>query len=177
MSFLNTLRRIGWLLFMFMWIPFTCIFVGMAAEMGGIGRDFARMVSDVVPGLMDNQPWGATMLTTVSFILTFALMFAAMGLLFGVPILSGFRNRRVLKTGRLAEARILSVAQTGMYINNNPMVKITLEVTPSDGRPFEAETEKLLYLTQIPQFQPGVTVSVRYDPETQEVAITDESAR
>ncbi len=177
MNLLNIFRRVGWLLFAFMWIPFTCIFVGMAPEMGGIGRDFAAWLDKIIPGIFDLQSWGASWLTTISTVLTFGLMFAAMAFLFGTPILAGFRNRRVLRTGRIGEGRIVSVAQTGIYINNNPMVRIALEVTPSDGRPFEAETEKLLYLTQIPQYQPGAVVSVRYDPETLDVAVSDEPAQ
>jgi hypothetical protein len=171
MNLLNIFRRVGWLLFAFMWIPFICIFVGMAPEMGGIGRDFARKVEGVIPGMFDIQPWGASWLTTIAMVLTFGLMFAAMAFLFGTPILAGFRNRRVLRNGRTGEGRILSVAQTGVYINNNPMMRITLEVTPLDGRPFEAETERLISIAQIPQFQPGAVVPVRYDPNTQEVAI------
>ena len=171
MNLLNIFRRVGWLLFAFMWIPFTCVFVGMAPEFGGLGGDFARWVDGFIPGLFDPQPWGAGWLTTVSLVLTFALMFAAMAFLFGTPLLAGIRNRRVLRTGRSGEGRIVSVAQAGTYVNNNPVLRITLEVTPSDGRPFEAETEKLISLTQLPQFQPGAVVPVRYDPDTQEVAI------
>ena len=159
-----------------MWVPFTCVFVGMAPEMGGIGRHFAGWLERIIPGLFDLQSWGLSMLTTISLVLTFGFMFAAMAFLFGTPILAGFRNRRVLRTGRTGEGRIVSVAQTGMYVNNNPVVRITLEVTPSDGRPFEAETEKLISLTQIPQFQPGALVPVRYDPDTQEVAIGEAPA-
>lgn len=171
MNLLNIFRRVGWLLFAFMWVPFTCIFVGMASEFGSTGQNFASWVDGFMPGFFDNQSWGASWLTTVSTVLTFGLMFAAMAFLFGTPILAGFRNRRVLRNGRTGEGRILSVAQTGVYINNNPMMRITLEVTPSDGRPFEAETERLINIAQIPQFQPGAVVPVRYDPNTQEVAI------
>jgi len=177
MNLLNIFRRVGWLLFAFMWIPFTCVFVGMAPEFGGIGGSFARWVDGIIPGLFDPQPWGAGWLTTISFVLTFALMFAAMAFLFGTPLLAGIRNRRVLRSGRSGEGRVVSVAQTGTYINNNPVVRITLEVTPSDGRPFQAETEKLINQIQIPQYQPGAVLPVRYDPDTQEVAIGESPRR
>jgi len=173
MHLLNVFRKVGWLLFAFMWIPFICVFIGMAPEFGSAGRDFAGWVDGIIPGLFEEQSWGAGWLTTVSLALTFAFMFAAMAFLFGTPILAGFRNRRVLRTGRSGEGRIVSVTQTGMYVNNNPVVRIALEVTPADGRPFEAETEKLINQVQIPQFQPGAVLPVRYDPDTQEVAIGD----
>lgn len=177
MNVLNIFRRVGWILFAFMWIPFTCVFVGMAPEFGGIGRDFARMVEGVIPGMFDIQPWGASWLTTIAMLFTFGLMFTAMAFLFGTPILAGFRNRRVLRTGRSGEGRVISVTQTDTYVNNNPVVRITLEVTPSDGRPFEAETERLVNMAEIPQFQPGAVVPVRYDPDTQEVAIGEAPGR
>lgn len=154
-----------------MWIPFTCVFVGMAPEFGGVGRDFANWVDGFLPGLFVNQSWGAGWLTTISVVLTFGLMFAAMGFLFGTPALAAFRNRRVLRSGRTGEGRIVSLEQTGVTINNNPVMRILLEVTPSDGRSFEAETERLVSIAQIPQFQPGAVLPVRYDPDTQEVAI------
>lgn len=174
MERIRRMRKLGSLLFVLMWLPFTCIFVGMAGEMGGVGADFADAVSEFIPGLLEIQPSGASTLTMVSFILTFGVMLAAMALIFGAPLLAGLQNRKILRSGRAAPARILSVTQTGTYINQNPVVRFTLEVQPADGMPFEAEAERLVYQTQIPQFQPGSAVPVRYDPETLEVAISDE---
>ena len=174
---LNVLQRVGWLLFASMWVPFIFIFVGMAPELGSAGRDFAAWVDQIVPGLFTVLPCGATLLTTVAFALTFALLFTAMAFLFGTPLWAAYRNRVVLRSGRPAEGRIVSAVPTGVRFNHNPVTRITLEVTPSDGRPFLAETEMVIKQAQIPQIQPDTVVPVRYNPDTLEVAIGEGPGR
>ena len=40
--------------------------------------------------------------------------------------------------------------------------------------PFQAEAERLISRLEIHQFQPGVVVQVRYDPDSGNVAVVDE---
>jgi hypothetical protein len=46
-----------------------------------------------------------------------------------------------------------------------------LEVQPATGSPFQAETEMLVSRLEIPQIQPGMVVSVKYDSKTKAVAL------
>jgi hypothetical protein len=172
MNRVQNFRRLGTLLFVLMWVPFSCIFVGMASEFGRPGQ----WLADKAPALLSPGPSGASTLTMVSFVFTFGMMFAAMALIFGSPLLAWFQNRRLLNSGRKATARILTATQTGTYINENPVVHFTLEVEPPSGQPFDAEAEQLVNQMQIPRFQPGELVQVRYDPDTLEVTISDELA-
>jgi hypothetical protein len=66
--------------------------------------------------------------------------------------------------GICAEATILEIRDTGMRINDDPVVKLLVEVRPSDGEPYVAKTKSPIPLIHIPQFQPGAEVPVRYDP-------------
>jgi hypothetical protein len=91
-------------------------------------------------------------------------------------LLAWYQNRRLMNSGSHATARILTATQTGTYINENPVVHFTLEVRPASGQPFDAEAEQLVNQMQIPRFQPGEHVQVRYDPDTLEVTISDELA-
>ena len=166
-------RRVGWLLFILMWIPFVCIFAGMAQEFGSAGQQFAEFVDRFIPGLLTARGSEPSQLTLMGMVATFGLMFAAMAFLFGGPLLGGLQNRKILRTGRPATARIVSMNDTGTYVNNQPLVHITLEVQREDGSPFQAQTEKILGYSQLGQFQPGATVNVRYDPDTLEAAISD----
>lgn len=176
MEKIHTMSKLGRLIFVLMWIPFVCVFVGMAGDMGSLGVRFAQFVDRFIPGLIATSGSVDSPLSIVSFVLTFAMMFLAMGLTFGAPLLAGLMNRKVLKNGRPASARILSAAQTGTYINENPVVRFSLEVQPQDGMSFEAEAQRLVYMTQLAAFQPGAVIPVRYDPETMEVAIPDDPA-
>lgn len=91
----------------------------------------------------------------VSFLLPRVLM----------PWLTGqAKHRRVLASGVSARATVTSLDQTGTTINDQPKCRIGLLVEPKDGAPFAATTTQLVLLTQIPQFQPGAVVTVRYVP-------------
>ena len=172
-NLISILRRVGTLLFVLMWIPFACIFVGMAQEFGSAGVSFARFVDGFFLGLLTARGSDMSLLTSISMFATFGMMFAAMALLFGAPILGMVVNRKILRNGKSATARIVSMNDTGTYINRQPLVHITMEVQREDGSPFQAETERIFGYSQLAAFQPGATVNVRYDPDTLETAISD----
>lgn len=171
MDLISKMRRYGWLAFGLMWIPFTCIFAGMASEFGYIGRNMAEVVDGFFPGLMTAGGDDLSLFSMVSMVVMFGMMFVAMGLLIGSSVVAGLGNRRLLKSGKPAQAKIVSANQTGTYINDNPEVHFVLEVQPEGERPFSAEAQRVVPQIEIPQLQPGSLVNVRYDPRTLEVAI------
>ena len=68
------------------------------------------------------------------------------------------------KTGRPAKAVVLKLSDTGMTINDDPVAWLELEVHP-DGQPvFTAKAKCLISRLDVPQFQPGCTIPVVYDP-------------
>jgi hypothetical protein len=172
MNLVTNLRRVGTLLFALMWVPFAGIFIGMAREYGDAGVRFAEFVEGFVPGLMTARD-DLSMFSAISMALTFGMMFVAMAFLFGAPMLGMLRSRKILQNGKQATARILSVGDTGTYINRQPLVHITMEVERPDGSPFQAETERVLGYSQLARFQAGESISVRYDPDTLETAIAE----
>ena len=72
--------------------------------------------------------------------------------------------RQLQKTGLAAQATILRIWDTGMTVNDDPVVGFLLEVRPPGGAPYQAETKLLVSRLSIPQVQPGAIVPVRYDP-------------
>jgi hypothetical protein len=173
MNLIAVLRRVGVLVFVLMWIPFACIFVGMAQEFGSLGVRLAQFVDGFIPGFLTARNGEASTLTLISTYITFGMMFAAMGLIFGSSIVGGWLNSRLMKTGRAATARIINVSETGTTINDNPLLHFTLEVDTGDRSPFQAQTEKVIRYSKLAQFQPGATINVSYDPDTLEIAISD----
>jgi hypothetical protein len=150
------LTRLGWLLFVLGWIPFAGIFIGM------IGFPEGSYSWIELPRLM-----------RYSMIATFVTFGFAMLILFGSPILSWWTNRRVRREGQRASAKVLQVWETGTTINDNPVVGLRLEVHPIAGAPFVAETQQLITRLRAQEYKVGMTVNVRYDPESKNVALLD----
>lgn len=71
----------------------------------------------------------------------------------------------IRKTGTAAKARVIRIWDTGMTLNNDPIVGFRLEVHPDGMEPFEAETQALIGRLDIPQVQPGRDVPVKFDPK------------
>jgi hypothetical protein len=87
---------------------------------------------------------------------------------------SGVSDAKELQqTGLPARATILEIWDTGMTINNDPVIGLRIEVTP-DGRPpyIATITKALISRLDVPQFQPERVIPVRVDPtDPQRVAI------
>jgi len=73
-------------------------------------------------------------------------------------------RNKLAKTGVPAQARIVSLSDTGVTINNNPQIKLLLEVTPPMGAPYMVETKMVISRLQTATFQPGTTIPVIVDP-------------
>ena len=92
------------------------------------------------------------------------LLFAAVFV--GRLVMNGMKNREVLAHGESAPAVVLKVWQTGTVMNEiNPQIGMLLEVRPTSKPAFQAETKMFVSMVQIPQFQPGAVLQVKYDPQ------------
>lgn len=74
-------------------------------------------------------------------------------------------NSQLLKYGLQAEGTIVDIEPTGNYINEQPQARITVDVRPTDGKPFRAETKMIINALYAPMYQPGRPVRVRYDKD------------
>jgi hypothetical protein len=157
MKLSKSMRKWGWRAFYLMWLPFAGIFIGMIGLPSG---DYA---------------WSELpLLARDSIIATGCFMVISTLCLVGAPLVDGLQNRSLLADGQPAEAKILKVWDTGTTINNNPVVRMLLEVHPPGGALFQAEAERLIPRLQVPQIQPGALVQVKYDPNSQAVALVSE---
>ena len=73
-------------------------------------------------------------------------------------------RNKLSKTGVPATARIVQLSDTGVTINNNPQIKMLLEVTPPMGQPYMVEMKKVISRLDTYSYQPGMSVSVIVDP-------------
>lgn len=86
----------------------------------------------------------------------------------------GFSGQDVIERGKPTTAVITSMSQTGMRVNDQPMVEWTLEVAAPDGRTFTHVGQQVLPLLFLGQVRPGMSVPVAVVAEadgSMEVAI------
>lgn len=71
------------------------------------------------------------------------------------------------REGRVAVARVDSIAETGTRINDAPVCTLQLTVVPLRGAPYSTTAKELVQVIQAPQVQPGTRpVVVQTDLET-----------
>jgi hypothetical protein len=80
---------------------------------------------------------------------------------------------RLQKTGIPGKARILEVRDTGVTINNNPQVKLVLEVKNSLGQKYTTQCRVLVSRINPGAYQPGMEVPVRIDPKNEMNVVLD----
>ena len=100
------------------------------------------------------------------------ILSAACGL---VDQMSGVSLAKELETrGIAAPAEILRLWDTGITVNKDPVIGLEVEVRPPDRPPYKATIEKsLISRLDIPQFQPGKVIQVRFDPQAPERVAID----
>lgn len=95
------------------------------------------------------------------------LLLVALGALFYVlffarDLLADPKRKRLLALGRDAPALILHIADTGITLNQNPYVRLRLQVQPPDTEPYEVTVSALVSRVNIPRV--GEVIMVKYDP-------------
>lgn len=96
------------------------------------------------------------LITVVVLVVTFKV--------FGKVFKQQRENALLLQTGARAQARVLTLQDTGVQINHQPQVMIAVEVYPQGGQPFQSTMTQVISMIQMPSIQPGAMIFVRYDP-------------
>jgi hypothetical protein len=140
-------RRISWIFFFLMWIPLVFVIYAAVTE-------------------TEEPPVEA-------LVLFFGLMVLFAILLIGSFGIGSLEKDRIRRSGIPAKATVLTVSDTGTMVNNQPLLRIGLEVQPPYDSRFVATVEYVVPYSFLPQVQPGNTLQVFYLEDTKEVAIAD----
>ena len=136
------MRRINW----FVGFPLIVLFLG-----GGIAFWI------VMPDIYIGQIWVAV---SVLLILIFAVIGRA-----------GARRDRLLREGIQGTATVLGMEQTGVYINEQPQVKLRLRVEAPGITPYEVERNEIVPMLALGSLSQG-QLNVAIDPnDHQRVAV------
>lgn len=76
-------------------------------------------------------------------------------------------TNRLQKTGLPGTARIVEVKDTGVTINNNPQVKLILEVKNAFGQKYTTQCRVLVSRINPGAYMPGMEVPVKIDPKNE----------
>ncbi|HNP68831.1 MAG TPA: hypothetical protein PKH16_13070 [Aequorivita sp.] len=145
----TTLRKMGWRCFALMWIPFITLFVGMW------GMPAGSYSFDEIPKLTQYS----LIALSIFFALTFIFFISSV-------VTTSTTKNKLLKRGKEAPAKIISVYETGTTVNNSYMVGFELEVIPKNAPKFNTTSEQLISRLRIHEFEVGNNVLVAYDPKT-----------
>lgn len=109
---------------------------------------------------------------TAGIVLMFGGMFYLFYRLFFAPMILANRLR---KTGIAGKAVIREVHDTGVTINNNPQIKLVLDVKNSFGQVYTATIRTLISRLQPQMYQVGMTIAVLIDPKDENKIVVDYS--
>jgi hypothetical protein len=80
--------------------------------------------------------------------------------------------RRIREVGVAAPATVVQIWDTGVTVNDDPVVGFLLDVKPDGQAAFQAKTKALVSRLAVPRVQPGAQLKVIYDPkDTTRVAL------
>jgi hypothetical protein len=101
----------------------------------------------------------------IAILLVLAVIVGIVALTVGPMMLRDWRELQLKDHGTDATAALLSIKDTGDRHNEDPIVQLTVEVRPESGEPWRATITTALSAVELPKYEVGDTVRVRYDPE------------
>lgn len=79
------------------------------------------------------------------------------------------QNQQLVATGMPGQAMVVQMGDTGMRINNQPRLSITLDVHPVQGvsqfQPFRTNHTATVPMMAMGQIRPGIAVPVKLNPQ------------
>jgi hypothetical protein len=151
------LKKMSGLCFLLVWIPFAVVMINGPLRLASGDVNEEQVVESLLAG-----PWLYAL--GALFAGTFIFFIASM-------IVGGLANRRILTNGQDAEAKILDMKDTGTRTNDNPEIEFTLEIQPANYPAFVGQALQTVSIIELPSYQRGKNVYVRFIPETNQVAI------
>jgi len=146
-----------------------CFYLTFAAmALGFIMRPWSIDLSNT----SDNSEISSILVSRLwPFIAGFALMLLGFLLMIVSLIAGGVSNILILRNGLEARAEIISVKESGTRVNESPVLTFKLIVYPGNMPPFSAEAQNIVSIIDIPYYQKGAFVKVRFMPENKETAV------
>ncbi len=140
----------------------TWAWVALGAGLAGVLVGVASVIASV--------PGGDAVFIATGMLAVFGGMAFLFYRLFFAPMIN---ISRLQKKGIPGKATVLAVKDTNVTINNNPQVKLTLEVKDNLGQKYTTTTKVLVSRINPFAYQPGTEVPVRIDPNNDRNVVID----
>lgn len=137
------------------------VWIGLIGGVGGL-------VAGIVAVLMTAGSMGTWI--ALGMLVIFGGMFYLLYRLIFKPMINA---SRLQKTGIPGTARITEVRDTGVTINNNPQVKLMVEVKNSFGQRYTTSIRTLVSRINPFVYQPGMEIPVKIDPQNEQNVVID----
>jgi multisubunit Na+/H+ antiporter MnhC subunit len=101
------------------------------------------------------------------FLMGTAFLVIPLAISFGIAIWMVAKRKRMeelIATGKQGTAVVLELSDTGTRINDNPRVRLLLEIHIPNYQPYQAQKTVTLPLIYLPQVQTGSTINILADP-------------
>ncbi|MEN6319192.1 MAG: hypothetical protein ABFD82_10615 [Syntrophaceae bacterium] len=107
------------------------------------------------------------------FIMGSIFLFTPFIILMFVALMNA-KERKFLENGIDATGKILSVTETGTYVNNLPKLAFRIQVIRSGFTPYEVEHEAVVPFLSISKLRAGAIVNIKVKPQNpRKIIITD----
>ena len=104
-----------------------------------------------------------TMLQAVILVIVLAIIFTASQL---VRRKNGRSSLFARRSGAIESmAVVLAMEETGVFMNQQPLIKLQMQVLPERGRNFVVEVREVMSAVDQAAIRSGSTVRVRYNPD------------
>lgn len=102
------------------------------------------------------------------FLMGAGFLLLPLAISFGILISMMVKQKRMnelVATGTQGTAVVLELSDTGVRVNDNPRVKLLLEIHIPNYQPYKAQKTVTLPIIYLPQVQTGSTINILADPE------------
>ena len=73
-------------------------------------------------------------------------------------------RQEIVRNGVIADAIVLSIQETDLYVNDLPQMKLQMQIKPHKGRNFVTEIQQVIPKTIFGPLHTGSKILVKYDP-------------
>jgi hypothetical protein len=127
-------------------------------------------IGGVIFGVIKVLKSGAPQSTQIA--IAMIVVFGAMGfILYKTLWQSRFNTRRLQKIGLSAKGKIIEVIPTNVSVNNNPQIKLLLEIKNTSGVNYTTQSKVIVPRKSSVIFQPGKEVNIKIDPDNEKNVI------
>jgi hypothetical protein len=159
------------------------VLITVASAFPGTGEALAAPFCDrveeanlgfTVTCVRGEEEYDLTMVFTMggTFVIIGGTLLLVFGIVGGLMAMSA-KLDRIVKYGEPAQGLILDMQHTGVRVNQQPMIKFRLQVTPSYDPPYEAETSRIIPFGMMGRLAIGMTIPLKYDPKKPEDVALD----